>query len=52
VYYYNVSGPQSFGKVLNAYIKANELEDKVVLLKSYRDVLEIIKNQNIVNISY
>jgi len=49
VYYYDVSGPQSFGKVINSYIRANELEDKVVLLKTYKEVLEIISKQKEVN---
>lgn len=45
VYYYDVSGPQSFGKVLNSYIRSNDLEDKIVLLKTYKEVLEIISKQ-------
>lgn len=45
MYYYDVSGPQSFGKVLNSYIRSNDLEDKIVLLKTYKEVLEIISKQ-------
>lgn len=52
VYYYDVSGPQSFVKVLNTYIKANVLEDKVILLKTYKEVLEIISKQTEVSIFY
>ncbi|XP_025404749.1 protein arginine N-methyltransferase 7 isoform X2 [Sipha flava] len=46
VYYYDVSGPQGFEKVLKAYIRANELESKIILLKTYKEVLEIISKQN------
>ncbi|VVC36329.1 Hypothetical protein CINCED_3A003755 [Cinara cedri] len=45
VYYYDISGPQSFRRVLNSYIRVNKLEDKIILLKSYKDVLEIISKQ-------
>lgn len=52
MYYYDVSGPQSFGKVINLYIIANELQDKIVLLKTYKEVLEIISKQKEVNIFF
>lgn len=52
VYYYDVSGPQNFGRVINEFIKVNKLEDKVVLLKTYKEVLETISKQKDVSICY
>lgn len=34
-----------YEKVINSYIRTNGLEDKVIILKSFKEVLEIISNQ-------
>lgn len=34
-----------YEKVINSYIRTNGLENKVILLKSFKEVLEIISKQ-------
>jgi len=45
VYYYDASGLLHFSRVLHSYIKTNDLKDKVILLTSYKEVLNLIENQ-------
>ncbi|XP_050436521.1 protein arginine N-methyltransferase 7 [Adelges cooleyi] len=49
VYYYDVSGPQHFRKVLKSFITVNGLENQIVLLTSYKEVIEVIEKQKNTN---